>query len=406
MTEQQSLADLYTRRWNEAVAIPGGPVEGSVVGACEQEWWSTSFDVELVRGAGHFGGVLEAAEDIAQRLGVPRQRVVFERGPRGLGAPHVRVTIVHGDPAQIGRWYSGPQVRGGQIEGLGQHLDRRTEVGATMWTRTGMVPMTVIGDRGSGRSTAAAQLVCGAMSTGWMNFIHIDPAGEGSPALRQRAVVSLTGERAGQLGSELIARILDRRAEYAACSDQDLMWPWGDMGGLVVLHEDFGLVTGAKAVRERWAWIVNTIRSLGVWPVIVNSGLTVDVWGDDHTRTACAGQILALRVAAESDGLVPGLETEPSDVPLSDAGDQVAGVGLQVGIGRANMPFRLDWLPDEGANTMGYKPAFTVAQACDTFWRPRPLHPFDVAAITEVLGEPVGGRWDVGDAPAETLVGV
>ncbi len=171
------------------------------------------------------------------------------------------------------------------------------------------------------------------------------------------------------------------------------------------LHDEYSFVAHDVKVAKTWTETVNTVRALGIWLVGLNQSQGMSEWGSDHARSAFASQVIAFRTNSKSSSdLVPGLLFDPNELPLAaDVDGEITDrpePGMAVHAHRA-APVRWDWLPSDAdaaelARTGQAAPPETTSTAFDRFFAQPALHPLDEAAVTAVLGPPVGGRWQVG----------
>ncbi|WP_226363105.1 hypothetical protein [Pseudonocardia sp. ICBG1142] len=200
---------------------------------------------------------------------------------------------------------------------------------------------------------------------------------------------------------QLVTAILAARAQIAAEQHSDLIFPSQQVPGWMFLHDEYSFVAHDPKVAALWTETVNTVRALGIWLVGLNQSQGQGAWGGDHARSAFASQVVAFRTNSKSSSdLVPGLLFDPAELPLNDGRPRRPVPGMAVHA-HLDAPVRWDWLPsDADAARMASKglpaPALTASAAFDRFFAQPELHPLDAAAVTSVLGPPVGGRWQVG----------
>src|SRR5690606_5185909 len=154
------------------------------------------YDVELPVKT-QYPAVLKGVFAIAGALGLDTQQIIPEpprKDEQGFRpANRARITIIERDVAAGMRYWTEPHVQMTQ-DGTAAVLTRRAgfrdgqgAARCVMWNRDGMVPTTIYGGTGSGKSAAANAITIGAMSTGLLNFIYVDFKGNSSGMLRSRA---------------------------------------------------------------------------------------------------------------------------------------------------------------------------------------------------------------------------
>lgn len=394
--EAEVAIDEYVEAWDTYVACKGGVSEGSRLTGREETEYTITYLAELRRGAQTWQNLQAVAPVVAGGLGLPREKLLVEKPPRGYAEHVAKVTIITGDPVAEPRFYSGPLVEGGTIIGPARYADGIGVPKVKMWDNGGTIPTMVVGGTGGGKSACANILTCSAMSTGRMNLLYIDPKGNSSAALAKRARIALLGQDAALQAPALIDALIRARQAYSIEIGSDLLLPSESLPGWMVLHDEFSYISDVPQVRREHAKFVNIVRSLGLWYVALNQALHSTKWGDDHTRAAFAKQVIAFRINSKSDDLVPGLTYRPSDLPVDDEGQPVPGMAVHANIGRGNVPVRWDWLPTDSDVIDGAEPPYRTSSAFDAFFRSPDLHPIDQAAIESVLGPAVDGRWMVG----------
>ncbi|WP_226351941.1 hypothetical protein [Pseudonocardia sp. ICBG601] len=220
-----------------------------------------------------------------------------------------------------------------------------------------------------------------------------------------RARVAIIGEANVMAMAPLVEALIAARAQIAAQRRSRLLQPCPEVPGWMFLHDEYSFVAHDTKLSKRWTKVVNTVRSLGVWPVALNQSQNQTEWGSEHCRQAFASQVIAFRTNSESSSaLVPGLLFDPQQLPLkvNAEGETTSEPepGMAVMSYRA-APVRWDWLPSDDdvrelVAASGPPPPLTAATAFDRFCTQPELHPFEVEAVSSVLGPAVNGRWQVG----------
>ena len=398
VTVEKNPVDDIVAAWNQFVAGPNGKAKGSRLSNREIGDVATSYLVELQRGQQNYKSLNANAVDIAGGLGLDREQVFFERGPRGWGTNWAKMTIVQGDPLGEDRYWAGPETDDGIIKNVGRYSDGIGSVDISRWTdQFGCVPTMIVGGTGSGKSGAANVITAGALSDGLLNLCYIDPKGNSSSAIRDRARIAIVGKDNAKKAAELVEEIRAARGNLG----HDMLFPSAEFPGWMVLHDEFSLIVDDSKVRARWCETVNTVRALGIWPVAVNQVMHVVKWGDEQTRGAFASQVIALRTNSTSDDLIPGLEFRPSELPAHEDGTPIAGSAVRANAGRANIPLRFDRLPSDhdrvrDADGELIEPPLRTSEAFDRFFNQPEPHDIDRQVIESILGPAVDGRWVVG----------
>lgn len=331
---------------------------------------------------------------LAAGLGLDRGAVLFHAGTGGRDAL-VRLTIIEKSPVAEPRFYAGPIVEDGVIKGVSRRIDGHGEGEMTMWDDRGTVPTMLVGQAGSGKTTAARVLTCGAVSTKRMSLLFVDPRDEASGALARHARVAVLGKENAQRAWVLLYALVRRRERHAAITGQDVLLPSTELPGWTLLLESFSHIVDDAGTRRELPWLVEASQRLGVWSVAVNHGLYEALWGDDRLRSTFARQGAIFRLSRKSDVLVAGLKYDPWDLAVDERGRAIPGFAVPVGAGAGEVPVRWDALPADGERLRQEPPLRESAalEACD---RQPELHEVDVQALTEVLGPAVNGRWVIG----------
>src|SRR5690606_13095777 len=143
---------------------------------------------------------------IAGALGLDTQQVIPEpprKDEQGFRpANRARITIIERDVAAGMRYWAEPHVQltpdgtAAVLTNLARFRDGQGEARCVMWNRDGMVPTTIYGGTGSGKSAAVNAITIGAMSTGLLNSIYVDFKGNSSLMMRSRARIVVVGRDA------------------------------------------------------------------------------------------------------------------------------------------------------------------------------------------------------------------
>lgn len=391
------VVDSYVVDWDLYNAPQNGKAPRSRLTNRGDEEHAVTYDVELNRGQQTYRDLLANADKLAGGLDINAENLLFEEHPESES--RARMTIITGDPVSETRFWTGPRVtatkRDGIVHNTARYLDGRGELDIIMWNTDGMVPTAIIGKSGGGKSGAGNVCTAGALHTGLMNLLYIDPKGNSSSALRSTARIAIIGPAEAARAPELAGAILEARRAYTVEHGIDKLKPSTSMPGWQFLHDEFSELVNRKYLDAAKAWcsIVNTVRSLGIWPVAMSQAMQESKWGDDQTRSAFAAQAIVFRMKTMSDDLLPGLEYRPHQLPAK------AGMAVYSfeDAERSNVPTRWDWLPsDSDIEELDEAPPYSTSEALATFDQQPELHPVDAAAIESVLGPPVGGRWVVG----------
>lgn len=377
-----------------------GKAPNSVLTDRRDTEFAVKFTVELSRGQQTVADLRAVIPQLASGLGITRHQLLVEDDLDERGENYAEVTIITSDPVAEIRYYTGPQVTATEQDGIvhsaGRYGDGIGELDLTMWNDAGMVPTAIIGATRSGKSCVGNIATIGALSTGLLNMMDIDPKGVSSPALAAIArVVILDPENAAR-APELVNAILANRRKYGSKHQVSKFNPTPDLPGWMVLHDEFSELVNRGYRNEALAWtsLVNTVAALGIWPVAMNQAMQESKWGDDQCRQAFASQMVVMRMNTKSDKLLPGMELAPSSLPNRK------GKGLYVydEAARSNVSVQFDFTPEP--KEVGKHPdaPLSTADAFRQFDRQPEMLAEDHEAIVSVLGEPVGGRWVVGGA--------
>lgn len=391
--------DPYCIAWHDNNATGDGKAKGSKLTNRRDDEFTATYDVELKRGAQDLSDLMANRAKLAGGLGEDTERVLFKKAPRGSGASKAVLTIITKDPTEKTRFFTGPRVEDGVIKGVARSTDGRGEVDITMWKDSGAKATMIVGSTGGGKSGAANILACNALSTGLLNMLYADPKGNSSTALATRARVAIIG-RTNVLKLPHLARaMLEARAEIAAELGQDQMFPTVEIPSWMILHDEYSLIASDPLAQRVWTEAVNTVRAYGVWLVALNQSQNQSQWGSDHARSAFASQVVAFRVQSKSGSdLVPGLNFDPAELPVDDAGEAIPGMAVHA---YRDAPVRWDFLPSKAnADKMAARgepaPPYITETAFDEFFRQPEPHWREVEAIESILGPAFNGRWQVG----------
>lgn len=371
------------------------------------------YDVELPPGKVSRTSFLSHGETVASALGLDPQQVILEKpNPSRPGefvpANRARLTIIKRDMAAGVRYWTQPRVQIAEdgtaavITNLARFRDGRGEATCTIWNRDGMVPTTIFGGTGSGKSAAVNAITIGALSTGLLNMIYVDFKGNSSGALRSRARIVVVGRDAVTDVRRLLKLLADVRIKH---DPRDKQFPTPERPGWFVLLEEIakGIKSDPNFAREMEN-MATTVRSLGIWPVSTAHDMVAVAWGNSGTRAAFSKQSFVFHMNTTSDDLINGLTYRPSSLPTYGEGE--AGLGQEsqpvpgwaVGVNtfRANVPARWDWLPADD-DPVDEEPPYRVSTAWDAFARQPEITDYEYAALVDALGEPnPDGRWIIG----------
>lgn len=389
-------ADRYADLWLKRVAFGReAKLPGSRLKNLGEREHAVDYRIEM-RSDYTFDDLKGHQVRIAGLLGLPRKRVFFTPCSSEEAPSVAYLTIVTGDPVSGTRYYTGPTVHGGEICNLARFEDGSGELSITMFDEDGTKSVAVAGGQGGGKSAASNELITGALSTGAMNLLYIDPKGNSSTALRKRARIVLLGHEAAMRAPELVQALNTARGDYAMATEQDVLLPSRTEPGWTIMHDEFMAVTGDTKVRQAWARMSNQMRAYGIWQITANQALHESKWGDDATRAALTQQVIAFRINSSSDQLLPGMSYRPNDLPVDHQGNTIPGHATQLGVARPNVPALWDLLPRDGDSRHPEAP-YTISTAFDAFFdQPDPLDT-DRAAIESILGPAnADGRWVVG----------
>lgn len=391
--------DDFAALWNRYNARGKGKALNSRLTNREDTEFAVSYDAELERGVQTPKSLRVVLPELASGLGIQASKLIVEDDPLERGENMARVTIVTNDPVANIRYYDGPTVTATETEGIihgtGRFGDGRGELDITMWNEAGMVPTSLIGATRSGKSSAANIATDGAMDTGVLNLIYIDPKGISSAELTDVARIAILGPENAARAPELINAIVEARRVYGIKHRISKFNPTPELPGWMALHDEFSELVNRGYRSEALAWtsLVNTIAALGIWPVAINQAMQESKWGDDQCRQAFASQLIVMRMKTTSDKLIPGLELSPSSLPNRKG----IGVYAYDQASRSNVPVQFDYVPEpKDARNHPDAPLTTAAAFKASSAKQPDMMREDYDAIVAVLGRPVNGRWVVG----------
>lgn len=397
--ERAKPRDDFASLWSRYNARGKGKALGSRLTNPEHSEFAVSYDCELARGVQTPAALRANLGELAGGVGVPAARLIIEDDPQGRGEHMARVTIVTNDPVASIRYYDGPKITAtetaGIVHGAGRYGDGQGELDVTMWNEAGMVPTAIIGITRSGKSSVGNIVTDGALETGLLNLLYIDPKGISSAELTDVARIAILGPENAARAPELINAILAGRRSYGIKNRISKFNPTPEMPGWMVLHDEFSELVNRGYRSEALAWtsLVNTVAALGLWPVAMNQAMQESKWGDDQCRQAFASQLVVMRMRTTSDKLIPGLELSPSSLPNRKG----IGVYAYDQASRSNVPVQFDYVPEPKDALHHPDAPLTTAAAFETSSRKQPqMMREDYDAIVSVLGPPVNGRWVVG----------
>jgi hypothetical protein len=314
---------------------------------------------------------------VASAVGVSPARVVIDPVAIHRG----RVTVITSDrPVREPRYHTRPRAEDGVLHGIGRRADGSGDADVMVWDRLGMISTAVVGARESGKTTALRVLARASASGSQFNLMYGVPSADPDPWLARHARVVVIGRRNVLKMHRLVEGILARREGLVSTS---ALWlrPSLDMPGWTVMHEQFGVWANDPAGAHRWIGMLGRMHRGGMWGVATNRTLFPDSWGGKAVRDAWSEQVIAFRASSVGEGhLDTRLGCNPAELPADDAGEPLPGMAIHT---HRAMPVRWDTVPQQST--------------CP----PQPDPPAaDVAALEEVLGEAVDGRWRVGGPDA------
>lgn len=335
------------------------------------------------------------AERLAAGLNLPPGAVLFHDTSHS-GPYSVRLTIIEKNLIAKPRYFDVPEIDGGVLKDVARPIDGRGAVDLTMWSADGTVPTMVVGPSHTPDATLAVyMLACGALASGRMSLLHIDPKGYAAPALRRQARVSIVGVENARRAWTIVDALVRARTEHAVRTGQHVLLPSAELPGWNVVHHAFSQVTCDARAYQAWSRLVSEAPRLGLWPVAENDSLDESKWGNDRLRAAFGRQAVVFGLNAVSRELLPGLRNHPRHLPVDDDGGPISGMALHVGPGQTSTPARWHALPDEHEDLVDAPPLrlSSAPRACD---RQPELARIDVEALTALLGPPVKHRWLIG----------
>lgn len=418
--------DEFTISWRHNIGNKnGGKLANSRLTNRQVTDHTVTYDVELWKGQHNYQFAATQVASIASGLGLGIEQVIVEP-PRknSLGRrpmDRARLTIITRDAVSGTRYYTGPTVevsdngRAAVITGLARYRDGKGEARISMWNKHGMIPTAIFGGTGGGKSAAANELTCGALSTGLLNLIYIDFKGNSSQALRNRARIAVIGEDAGVQAGRLMRILIAARI---GDNPADKLFPTPDRPGWMVLIDE--ITIGLKASQKFAMFVENgvtTVRSLGMWMVAMSQNMHTSAWHSDRARSAFIKQAISFYISSKSGSdLVHGLTYDPANLPTFDEdeagageeGQPIPGWAVHARTDRSNVPCLWDWLPDDDED-LAEEPPYRVSAAFDAFFNQPDIHPAEYQALVKFLGPPVNGRWVIGQGgthqfPAENTL--
>lgn len=391
----------YAAYWQRYNASPKtGKAANSTLTNRRDTDFAAKFTAELQRGVQTPASLRPVVPELASGLGINRSQLMIEDDPDERGEHFAEVTIITKDPVADIRYYTGPAVTAtetdGIVHGAGRYGDGEGELDITMWNDAGMVPTAIIGVTRSGKSCVGNIATTGALSTGLMNLLYIDPKGVSSPELAAIARITILDPENAARAPELINAMLANRRKYGSKHRISKFNPTPQLPGWMALHDEFSELVNRGYRNEALAWtsLVNTVAALGIWPVAMNQAMQESKWGDDQCRQAFASQMIVMRMRTTSDKLIPGLELSPSSLPNRK------GIGVYVHdeAARSNVPVQFDFTPEPKETAKHPDAPLSTFDAFHQFNQQPEMIQEDYDAIVSVLGEPVNGRWVVGGA--------
>lgn len=369
------------------------------------------YDVELPVKT-QYPAVLKSVFAIAGALGLDPQQVIPEpprKDEQGFRpANRARITIIERDVAAGMRYWTEPNVQmapdgtAAVLTNLARFRDGQGEARCVMWNRDGMVPTTIYGGTGSGKSAAVNAITIGAMSTGLLNSIYVDFKGNSSGMLRSRARIVVVGRDAVSDVRRLMKLLTDVRIKN---DPRDKQFPTAERPGWFAFIEEIAKgIKGDPKFALEMENMATTVRSLGIWLVSTAHDMHSSAWGGTNTRAAFSKQAFVFYMNTSSDDLINGLSYRPSTLPTYDEDEAVIGQeeqpipGFGVGVNtyRPNVPARWDWLPADD-DPVDENPPYRASAAWDEFAREPGLAQDEYDALVEALGEPnEDGRWIIG----------
>ncbi|MBB3053563.1 hypothetical protein FHS23_004617 [Prauserella isguenensis] len=370
------------------------------------------YDIELT-GEVTNSTVMKSTEKIAGTLGLDSQQVIVEPPKANEDgfkpANRARLTIIVRDVAAGVRHWSGPNVQmkpdgtAAVLTNLARFRDGQGEAQCTMWTTDGMVPTTIYGGTGSGKSAASNALTIGALSTGLLNSIYVDFKGNSSGMLRSRARIVVVGRDATTDVRKLLHLLTTTRLQN---DPRDKQFPTADRPGWFLFIEEIakGIKADPKFAQESEN-LSTTARSLGIWPVVTAHDMHGSAWAGTNNRAAWGKQAFVFYLNTSSDDLINGLTYRPSTLPTYDEDEAglgqdeqpIPGFGVGVNTRRANVPAKWDWLPADDDPVDGDEPPWRAGAAWDAYVTEPGLTQVEYDALVAALGEPnADGRWIIG----------
>jgi hypothetical protein len=388
------VVDPYVAAWERGFASPWAWGKGSRLSNPYDGPYTREYDVELVRGRQTFDGLRARRALVATALGVPVDRVLVRRS--GADDCRARVVIIERNPVADVRNFSGAQFEDGVIRGVGRLVDGRANADVRVWDERGTVPTVVTGAAGNGRSSALSVLACGALGSGVLNLLYLDPKGNSCPGLVQRARVAIVGAENVARTAPLVSALVERRLQLSL---ELGLQPSSAVPGWMVAHETFARVRADSRACTAWRDALPDVRNLGIWPVAVNESLRVSDWGDVKLRDTWAEQVIAFGGQRMEATLVDaGMLCNPADLPRDECGRWTRGMAVHRWL---DTPVQWDYLPSTSPlrESLGYgheAPVLTADEAFDSFFNVPEVHAADAEVLESFFGRAVDGRWQVG----------
>lgn len=381
----------YAERWSAWAARDDHGLENSELIHGRPGTHSVTYTVVMQPGRTTFDEAVSRRGRIAAALGVDVSRLVFERAAWLNDASRFELTIIEEQVIDSPRFAREPVVSHGAVLDAARFADGRGRFGVTMWKpETGRtVPVGLVGAPDSGRSNAVRQLTAGAQKSQAMNVLVVDPSGFRERELRRHARVALVGEQGASRVWEVLEALVAARRRRVQELGQTTLMPTASTPGWMVAFTDFGrTMSSGRVVTERLTRYLRDCDHLGFWTVAVNDTMTGTAWGTADLRSRFEPQLIAFLSSTWSSRDLPQMDERRADAaPAGAVGCSMANFGS-----RPNVPLR--W--DVQAEQVGSAEDVGLDDVLQRHRLAAPVDPDDVAAITDVLGEPTDGRWDVG----------
>jgi hypothetical protein len=381
--------DPYIERWKKRVARPGGLMPASGLRLRERGSEQAVYDIET--GVVVWNALAAKRWAIASSLEVEEERLWLKVHP--TRPRRAQLIILEGElygPAP--RFVEDVEVEGETIGGLGHYVDGR-ELQVTM-----QEPLALVGGYQTGKATAARRLAVSALSTGRRQLLLVDPRETSSPALRAAARVALVGEEAAQHAGAVLEALVSGRAAAAKRHGLELSTPTAEQAGWVVVLDDLHKIVDQFGDVTR-QWSLRRCTSLGLWPVAVHRSARDAFWGTPAVWAIFSGQVHQFQRTDVELGPNPLLHMQ--DLPTNGQGRPLPGYVIPAGLGAEGLPALWRWLP--GDEQLETEPPLRLDEALAQFARQPALPAFDLASLTGAMGDPVGGRWEIGPQGTHTV---